>query len=65
MKIIVTDISTSRVIIYNLPNDRLNLLSEEQDVSDIIEDLLSDNHRLKDINWMELKEDFNIEFCEL
>jgi hypothetical protein len=66
MKIIVTDNSDSRVIIYNIPNKRIDLLvNDETDLSEVVEDLLSDYHKLSEINWMELEDDFIIENIEL
>lgn len=66
MKIIVTDNSDSRVIIYNIPNERIYSLSREnEDKSEIIEDLLYEYHKLSEINWMELEDDFKIEYSEL
>jgi hypothetical protein len=66
MKIIVTDNSDSRVIIYNIPNKRIySLLSENEDKSEIIEDLLYKYHKLSEIDWMELEDDFTIEYSEL
>lgn len=68
MKIIVTDNSDSRVIIYNIPNERIYSLSrenEDSDRSEIIEDLLYEYHKLSEINWMELEDDFKIEYSEL
>jgi hypothetical protein len=66
MKIIVTDNSDSRVIIYNIPDKRIDLLvNDEVDLSEVIEDLLSDYHHLSEINWMQLNDDFKIEHIEL
>lgn len=68
MKIIVIDNSDSRVIIYNIPNERIySLLSENEDSdrSEIIEDLLYEYHKLSEINWMKLEDDFTIEYSEL
>ena len=66
MKIIVTDNSDSRVIIYTIPNKRIDLLvNDEVDLSEVIEDLLSDYHHLSEINWMQLNDDFKIEHIEL
>ena len=66
MKIIVTDNSDSRVIIYTIPNKRIDLLvNDETDLSEVIEDLLSDYHHLSEINWMQLEDDFTIENIEL
>ncbi len=65
MKIIVTDNNTQEVIIYNIPNDRISLLQEEDDLSGVIEDLISDYHHLSETSWMILKENFIIEYKEL
>jgi hypothetical protein len=66
MKIIVTDNSDSRVIVYTIPNKRIDLLiNDEVDLSEVIEDLLSDYHHLSEINWMQLNDDFKIEHIEL
>lgn len=66
MKIIVTDNSNSRVIIYNIPDKRIDMLmNDETDLSEIVEDLLSDHHHLSEINWMQLEDDFTIEYSEL
>jgi hypothetical protein len=66
MKIIVTDNSDSRVIIYNIPDKRIDLLvNDETDLSEVVEDLLSDYHKLSEISWMELEDDFTIENIEL
>lgn len=62
MKVIVTDISTSDVIIYDISNSKLNLISTEKDLLDSIEELLSDYHKLGNISWMQLEDDFKIEF---
>jgi hypothetical protein len=66
MKIIVTDNSDSRVIIYNIPDKRIDLLvNDETDLSEVVEDLLSDYHKLSEISWMQLEDDFTIENIEL
>ena len=66
MKIIVTDNSDSRVIIYTIPNKRIDLLvNDEVDLSEVVEDLLSDYHHLSEINWMQLNDDFKVEHIEL
>jgi len=66
MKIIVTDNSDSRVIIYTIPNKRIDLLvNDEVDLSEVVEDLLSDYHHFSEINWMQLNDDFKIEHIEL
>lgn len=66
MKIIVTDNSDLRVIIYTIPNERIDmLLNDENDSSEVIEDLLSELHHLSEINWMALEDDFTIEEIEL
>lgn len=61
MKIIVTDIHNSEVIIYTIDKDNLEW-NEEKDESELIEDLLSKYHKLGDINWMQLEDNFKIEF---
>lgn len=61
MKVIVTDISTSEVIIYFIDKDNLEW-NEEKDKSELIEDLLSKYHKLGNISWMQLKDNFKIEF---
>jgi hypothetical protein len=68
MKIIVTDNSDLRIVIYVIPNERIySLLSENEDSdrSEIIEDILYDYHKLSEINWMILEDDFTIENIEL
>jgi hypothetical protein len=66
MKIIVTDNSDLRVIIYTIPNKRIDLLvNDETDLSEVVEDLLSDYHKLSEISWMQLEDDFTIENIEL
>jgi hypothetical protein len=66
MKIIVTDNSDSRVIIYNIPDKRIDLLvNDETNLSEVVEDLLSDYHKLSEISWMQLENDFTIENIEL
>ena len=66
MKIIVTDNSDSRVIIYNIPDKRIDLLvNDETDLSEVVEDLLFDYHKLSEISWMQLEDDFTIENIEL
>ena len=61
MKVIVTDISTSEVIIYFIDKDNLEW-NEEKDESELIEDLISKYHKLGNISWMQLEDDFKIEF---
>ena len=61
MKVIVTDISTSDVIVYTIDKDNLEW-NEEKDESELIEDLLSKYHKLGNISWMQLEDDFKIEF---
>lgn len=75
MKIIVTDNSDLRVIIYNISKKRIDmLLNDENDLnvvyhkhlySEVIEELLSEYHHLPEINWMELEDDFTIEKFDL
>lgn len=61
MRVIVTDISTSEVIFYTIDKDNLEW-NEEKDESELIEDLLSKYHKLGNISWMQLEDDFKIEF---
>ena len=61
MKVIVTDISSSEVIVYTIDKDNLEW-NEEKDESELIEDLLSQYHKLGNISWMQLEDDFKIEF---
>ncbi len=61
MKVVVTDISTSDVIVYTIDEDNLEW-NEEKDESDLIEDLLSKYHKLGNVSWMQLENDFKIEF---
>lgn len=61
MKVIVTDISTSDVIVYTIDKDNLEW-NEEKDESELIEDLLSKYHKLGNISLMQLEDDFKIEF---
>ena len=61
MRVIVTDISTSEVIVYTIDKDNLEW-NEEKDESELIEDLLSKYHKLGNISWMQLEDDFKIKF---
>jgi hypothetical protein len=61
LKVIVTDISSSEVIVYTIDKDNLEW-NEEKDESELIEDLLSQYHKLGNISWMQLEDDFKIEF---
>lgn len=61
MRVIVTDISSSDVIIYTIDEDNLEW-DLRKDKSELIEDLLSKHHKLGNISWMELEDDFQIEF---
>ena len=61
MKIIVTDINTSEVIIYFIDKDNLEW-NEEKDESELIEDVISRFHKLGNISWMQLEDAFKIEF---
>jgi hypothetical protein len=66
MKIIVTDKSDLRVIIYNISKKRIDmLLNDENDLSEVIEELLSEYHHSLEINWMVLEDDFTIEKFDL
>ena len=63
MKVIVTDISTSEIIIYTIDKDNLEWIEEEDtDESELIEDLLSKYHKLRNVSWVQLEDDFKIEF---
>ena len=61
MRVIVTDISTSDVIVYTIDKDNLEW-NEEKDQSELIEDLLSKYHKLGNVSWMQLEDNFKIEF---
>lgn len=66
MKIIVTDNNTREVIIYDIDSDRLEWIEEEQkDLSDVIEEYLNKFHHLSNISWMQISDDFTIQFKSL
>jgi len=62
MKVIVTDISTSDVIVYTLNEDYFNYKKEDEDESEVIENVISKYHKLGNVSWMQLEDDFKIEF---
>lgn len=66
MKIIVTDNNTQEVIIYSISKRDEEWMSFKKDLSEIIEEMLcNQEHKLSEVSWMILPDEFQIKFKEM
>lgn len=66
MRVIVIDNNTQEVIIYSISKKDEEWMSFKKDLSEIIEEMLcNQEHKLSEVSWMILSDEFQIKFKEM